>query len=305
LCVLRYAPLILAWFVLTAARAQAPGGKQYQSKFCPKTAELEVSPSAKYWFEGYVGKKHVRMYLERGGAGVVGVVYDSADWVPLILGGRWTSGDLEAVEMTALSARDTTAAVVRGHVTAHGFDGMWVAGGEENGTAFQLKTATEPRCDGSGSWKAFQDGHWPVTFSYPASWHVRTSGDTVTLTCPDPALMAYDGYEINVMQGEDANNATTDFVQCGDKWIYGYECKCEDATRCKDAPAEEREGMTILRGEKREWRADCRGGGYVGEGQGDRRIVTFGDTWIVVEGQGPVAVLVEKIVGTAKKKGKP
>jgi hypothetical protein len=292
-------------FALTAASAQAPGGKQYQTGFCPKTAELEVSPSAKYWLEGYIGKKHVRMYLERGGAGVVGVFYDVADWVPLILGGRWTSGELESIEMTALSARDATAAVLRGHFTERGLDGVWLVGGEENGTAFQLKTASEAKCDGSGGWKTFQDGHWPVTFSYPASWHVDASDNRVTLTCPDPSVMAYDGYEISVMQGEDANTATTDLVQCGDKWIYGSNCKCEDATRCKDAPAVDRGGMTILQGGQMEWRTVCRGGGYVGAGKGDRQVVTFGDTWIVVEGQGPAAELVDKVVGTVKKRGKP
>jgi hypothetical protein len=300
---LRYALLIL--LVLTSVPAQAPGGKQYQTGFCPKTAELEVSPSSKYWFDGYIGQKHVRMYLERGGGGVVGVLYDTADWNPLILGGRWITGDQESIEVTALSARDAAAAILKGHVTERGFGGVWKAGGEQDGTEFQLKAAAQPKCDGSGSWKTFQDGHWPVSFSYPASWHVGTSGDTVTLTCPDASLMAYDGYEISVMQGADANNATTDFIQCGDKWTYGYNCKCDSAQRCKDAPGAAQGGMTILEGGQKEWRTDCRGGGYVGAGQGDRRIVTFGDTWIVVEGQGPLAGLVEKIVTTVKKRGKP
>jgi hypothetical protein len=298
----RYALLLLFVFVLTAASAQAPGGKQLQTAFCPNTAQLEVSPSNTYWFEGLLGQKRMRMYLERGGAGVVGVYYDTADWVPMILGGRWT-GESE-IAVSALSMRDAVAGTFKGHLTARGFEGMWTPGGEENGIAFQLKSMAQPKCDGSGAWKSFQDGHWPVSFSYPASWHVSASGDSVTLTCPDPSLMAYEGYEITVMQGADANNATTDFVQCGEKWIYGSECKCENATRCKAAPAEERGGLTILKADEMEWKNYCRGGGYVGLGAGERRVITFGDSWVAVEGQGPVAELVVRVVGTMKRKGK-
>ena len=114
--------------------------------------------------------------------------------------------------------------------------------------------------------------------------------------------MAYGGYEVDVRQGAEANNATSDFVQCGDKWNYGYDCKCGDISHCKTAPASMRDGMTILRGDEREWRTYCRNGGYVGQGDGVRRILTFGDMWIVAEGQGPAAEMVERIVGTAKRR---
>jgi hypothetical protein len=301
--VLRHALLILGLLAMATASAQAPGGKQFQTGFCPKTAQLEVSPSDKYWFEGLLGQKRVRMYLERGGAGVVGVFYDTADWVPMILGGGWRGEN--TVEVSALSGRDVQTGTFKGRLTARGFEGSWIVGDEENGTAFVLKTAPQPKCDGSGAWKSYQDGHWPISFSYPASWHVSASGDTVTLTCPDASMMAYDGYEITVMQGADANNVTTDFVQCGEKWIYGYDCKCDADTRCKTAEAADRDGMTILNGSHVEWRVYCRGGGYVAEGEGDRRVITFGDTWIAVEGQGPAGALVERVVGTVKRKGKP
>jgi hypothetical protein len=131
---------------------------------------------------------------------------------------------------------------------------------------------------------------------------VSIDGDSITLTCPDASLMAYDGYQVSVRQGAEANNATSDFVQCGDKWSYGYDCKCGDVSRCKNAPATERGGMMILRGDERGWRTYCRNGGYIGQGEGVRRILTFGDTWIDVEGQGPPSELVEKIVSTAKRR---
>lgn len=33
------------------------------------------------------------MYLERGGSVVIGAFYNTSDWLPVILGGRWRSGD--------------------------------------------------------------------------------------------------------------------------------------------------------------------------------------------------------------------
>lgn len=296
---MRVALLLLA--TLITVPAQAPGEKQYQTGYCPETAELGVSPQGKYWFEGMIGAKHVRMYLERGGGGVVGAFYDTTAWDPLTLGGRWSGGETGTIELTARTEHDAAVGSLKGDLTAEGLSGVWTARGE-SGVEFHLKVATQPKCDGKESWKVFNDAQWPVTFSYPHTWHVSAGAETVTLTCPDPSLMAYDGYEIRVSQGGDANNATSDIVQCGDKWIYGYSCTCEHADRCNAAPAMERAGMTVLRADSREWRVYCRGGGYVGQGTGDRRILTFGDTWIVVEAQGPAAELVERVVGTAKRK---
>ena len=112
--------------VLVTASAQAPGEKQYQAGVCPRTADLEVSPSQKYWFEGEIGKKHVRMYLERGGDGVVGVFYDTMNWVPLILGGKWIAQQ-DAIEMIALTERDAENGLLKGQVTAGGITAIWSA----------------------------------------------------------------------------------------------------------------------------------------------------------------------------------
>ena len=298
---MRYALLVLLF--LTTTPAQAPGGKQLQTAFCPKTAELETVPSGKYWFDGNLGQKHVRLFLERGGGGVVGVFYDTADWVPLIVGGRWSGADEGTIEVTARNQRDAVLAVLKGQIAAHGFTGTWNAESEGSGVPLQLKAVARPKCDGSESWKVFSDKRWPITFSYPGSWHVNVSGDSITLTCPDASLMAYDGYEIDIKQGPDANTVTSDFVQCGDKWIYGHDdCKCGEEKGCKIAAAADHGGMTMLRGDEMEWRAYCRGGGYVGQDQGDRRVLTFDDNWIVMEGRGPVAELVERVVGTAKRR---
>jgi hypothetical protein len=291
--------VVLVW---VTASAQAPNGKQFQTGYCPRTAELDAAVEQQYWFEGMLGKKHVRMYLNRGGDGVVGVYYDTTDWVPVFLGGKWIASESGSVDMTALSGRDRTVGKLKGKLTASGLAGSWEGSGE-SGTEFQLKAETQPKCDGSEKWKNFSDGHWPITFSYPGSWHASVSGDSVTLTCPDASLMAYDGWEISVRQGGDAQNETTGFVQCGDKWIYGYDCKCgPNPGGCKTAVLMDRGGMTELKADEMEWRVYCRDGGLVGSGSGDRRVLMFGDNWIVVEGEGPPAKLVERLVETVKRK---
>jgi len=297
--------LLVTVVVLCSASAQEPAqniGKQYQTAFCPKTAELEVAPSRKYWFEGTIGQKHVRMYLERGGGAAVGAFYDTADWSPLTLGGRWIDEGEGAVELIARNEWDFEGGSLKGELSGRGLSGVWSSSKEESQVGVHLKEVEQPRCDGKGAWKSFEDRNWPISFSYPASWHVSVSGDSVSMVCPDPSLMVYDGYEIDITQRPAANNATTDFVQCGDKWIYGYACQCGDAKRCKTAPASERDGITILNGDDRDWPVYCRGGGTLGGGSGRREILTFGDAWVVVEGQGPPAELVERIVGTAKKR---
>jgi len=294
---------ILIVVLMATASGQTPKGKQYQTGYCPRTAQLEVSPSEKFWFEGALGEKNVRMYLERGGEGVVGAFYDTADWEPLTLGGQRIAEHQGAMELTAFTEHDREVGFVKGHVTRDGLEGTWSNTRDKDGFAFHLKKVTQPKCDGSEPWKIFEDGRWPIHFSYPGSWHVSSGARNIALACPDPSLMVYDAYEISVMQGAEANNATSDFIQCGDKWIYGYECVCENANRCKSAVPTDRDGMTILNGDEMEWRVYCRGGGYAGSGWGERRILTFGDTWIVVEAQGTPAELVERIVASAGRKG--
>ncbi len=295
--------VLLVLFVMATVSAQTPPPKQYQTGLCPKTAELGPVPRGEYWFEGVLGKKHVRLYLNRGGEGVVGVFYDTESWVPVFVGGKWTTGQPGAIELTARTQRDFEIGEVNAQLNEGELVGAWTAKGDQTVLSFRLKEAAQPKCDGKEPWKNFHDAHWPITFSYPASWHVSATDGSITFTCPDASLMAYDEYEIRVWQGPEANNATSDVVQCGEKWIYGYGCKCgRDIGDCKAAVAAEQEGMTVLTADDRAWRVYCRDGGYVGLGAGSRRILTFGGAWIVVEAEGAPAELVGRMVATAKKR---
>lgn len=294
--------ILLTIVFLTAASPNAPQQKQYQSAFCPNTAQLEVAPSQKFWFEGSFGQKHVRMYLERGGSGVVGVFYNTEDWAPVALGGEWIAGAQPEIALTAFGERESELGRLSGQLSATALTGVWSPAEGAKDIPVHLKASAQPKCDGSGPWKLISDKHWPAAFSYPASWRVNTSAETITLTCPDPSLMAYEGNEIDILQGTEANTVTSDFVQCGNKWIYGYGCKCENTSKCTVASSDDRDNMTILQADHIEWRLYCRGGGYVGQGEGHRRVITFGDAWIVVEGQGVAAELVDRVVASAKRR---
>jgi hypothetical protein len=111
--------LALFLFVMTASAQTAPSNvptetADEQTAFCPSTHNLEVEPSTQYWLEGVIGSKIVKMYLNRGGSGVVGLFYEpNGDWKPVLLGGMWkpTGIDLTAGADSAAFDPETRAPI--------------------------------------------------------------------------------------------------------------------------------------------------------------------------------------------------
>lgn len=114
--------------------------------------------------------------------------------------------------------------------------------------------------------------------------------------------MAYAGFEIRLTQGRRADPEVSDFVQCAGQWRYGPGCDCEKLGDCRAATVSDRKGMTILGGDEMEWRVYCRGGGYIAQGFGCRRVLLINDRWVQLSGQGPPSELVERILATAKRR---
>src|SRR6185503_10259967 len=86
--------------------------KNLQTAYCPQTHQLEAEPSQKFFLDGMIGKRHVRMYLDRGGSGVVGLFFDiGGTWETTLLGGTWNNGQIDASDATELH-------VATGHLTA-------------------------------------------------------------------------------------------------------------------------------------------------------------------------------------------
>jgi len=267
---------------------------------CPQEPKLDGVPASDYWLEGTIGKRRVRMYLERGGGVVVGVFYDVADWVPLILRGRWADGD--AIELAASTRDDDPIGKLKGRHSATGFVGTWMPEDGSPAQAVRLRPSSQDQCDGKGPWRRFSDPRWPITFSYPVSWRLETTDESISLTCPDPSLMVYLQYGLGVGQAaKAADNAGEYFVQCGKKW-YADWCDCDDTSACREAQVDYREHMTILRDEQQLWRAHCAGGGYVGLTDGDSVSILLGQRWVTISGPVPPGELIQRILSTVKQR---
>jgi hypothetical protein len=265
---------------------------------CPPTPNLEEYPNNKIWLEGRAGTQDIRMYLERGGKAAIGVFYNTTDWDPVMLGGRWTESD--SIELSEENEGGPGNGLLKGQLTSGGFTGIWETSLRNQGLPVLLKSTSRPDCTGKGPWVLFSDTRWPITFSYPASWHLKTSDDSVILTCPDPSLMAYEGFGITVAKGIQPNPEGMGFIQCGGKWRYGDDCDC-DSPDCGAASIRHREGMAILGGDgdRREYRIYCRYGGYTGAGDDAQVVLLISNEWVQFEGGGPSVALVERILTTA------
>ncbi|HTQ54383.1 MAG TPA: hypothetical protein VMI94_07985 [Bryobacteraceae bacterium] len=290
---------------MAIAAAQTPDAKEYQSGVCPSEPPLEAAPGSRHWLEGSIDQKRVRMYLERGGAAVVGVLYDTEQWLPLILGGRWKEGGI--VELNARS-EGAPAGQLDGRMIPGGFTGSWKPQGKTaiEGGAVRLKSISQPNCGQlGGTVRRFHDPRWPVTFSYPGSWRLEAQADSLQLTCPDPSDMAYADFNIRVSQGSLANQGSQagDFMRCAGTWRYGSSCDCDHlAATCEVAEVNHSDGITILAGDEQEWRVYCRNGGYVALGSGSDRLLLIDNLWVEFKGQGPPSELIGEIVKTVRRR---
>jgi hypothetical protein len=290
--------VVLALLAVVSTRIAAQ--EDYNVGMCPTTPKLRDNPSKTYWLDGSIGERPVRMYLEQGGDVVVGAFYyTESDWTPTILGGHLTaSGTLDASDKTETNVETGH---LTGRLTADDFVGQWIAHDQSTPLPAFLKAGAQPRCDGTGAWKRFDDNRWPVTFSYPASWRLETSNDGVKVTCPNPSFMAYDSYDIELRQGKQSELADLGFHLIETKWMYGQDCE-KTPSHCSLVPVRRREGMTILGADEQEWRVYCRGSGYVAEGEGHEVVLLLSDRWMDLRGEGPPSELIGRIVATARPK---
>jgi hypothetical protein len=272
--------------------------------YCPQTRALKGDPQQEFWFDGTIGDRPVRMYLYRVGSGVVGLFYYAErDWDPILLGGGWKDG---AVNLSDETEDHPATGRLQGQVGKMSLGGTWTSQGER-AEPVQLAVVEEPKCDGDGPWKRFDDPKWPVSFSYPATWRVRESSDSVarslTLTCPDPEAMAYNNevtiWESEGKPGAGVEGAQSGVVMCADGWRYG--CKCsDDLEACHRAETSRQRDRTILNLDEHEWRVYCRGGGYVAQGDGEDRVVVLQDRWVEFAGAGGSSAIVDRLVNSAR-----
>jgi hypothetical protein len=252
-----------------------------QTGYCPQTRQLEAQPSQKFFLDGAIGKRHVRMFLDRGGSAVVGLFfYLSGDWTPTSLGGDWNNGNIEMSDATETHPATGT---LKASLAGDRLNGTWTAVNSTQPEPVRLVAIPEPHCDGKEKWRRFNDPEWPVSFSYPASWHLEQSDNAVVLTCPNPSEIAY-GQHIVIHQGTGMPEGPTHIVQCGKSWIYGDRCDCtqKDQHACATAKVSRTNSATMLDVSEQEHRIYCLEGGYVAAGEGEDRVMLLRDQWLEI-----------------------
>lgn len=289
------------WAVQSANPQKAEDTRNLQTGYCPQTHQLEAEPSQQFFLDGAIGRRTVRMYLDRGGPGIVGLFYysDGRDWTPTVLGGDWAeTGKIDMTDRTEIRAGTGR---MQGELADGHFTGSWTLLGTGNVEAVKLSTIPKPDCDGKGPWKRFDDPKWPISFAYPASWLLHVSADSIALICPNPEEIASGG-EVDIYEGEGSPDGPTQLFQCGNSWKFGEDCGCEHekGLHCQPAKIRHQKHGTILDVSDREWRIYCRDGGYAAAGDGTDRIVLLHDSWTEITGQVGPSAIIDRLIETLK-----
>src|SRR5581483_1415477 len=282
--------------------------------YCPQTARLSENPTdhwTDHWFEGRIGPKLVRMYMRGGGSEVVGLYYDVADWKPILLGGKWTDKGNVQVTISLPDPNIVAIGTLNGRIGPSGeLVGTWTTSSENDGgqQSVAMRQVPQPSCSGSGAWQKFSNPRVPITFSYPASWHVKiaepdipnSEGDKgIVLTCPDPMSLAY-SWEIDFSPEEMRGDGNVDdFIQFDEgPWVYG--CDSDSRDLCRKPVVTRRAGITTYRADEIEFRTYCLDTGYVGQGEGHRFLLSFDDKWMQFYGSGPPSEIMDRILATVE-----
>lgn len=301
--------LLLLNSAIFAQSGAAPNGDRdvelSEITYCPRTHALKGAPEEEYWLQGTIRKSTVRIYLHRAGADVVGLFYAADnDWTPTFLGGEWSA---EGITLLGESADEVPKGHLHGQLTNGAFIGSWTPDSSEHADPVRASTIRKPACDGSGPWKRFDDPKWPVSFSYPASWHIKEApaswhiGDVnneLQLICPDPEVMTYDT-AVTIYEGKEAKGkpiGPEELVQCAEGWREGG-CDVYEGSSVLFHVAEvsQRPGRTVLDVEH-EWRVYCSDGGYRGQGEGEDTVILLGNHWIEFDAAGETSELVDRLV---------
>jgi hypothetical protein len=282
--------------------------------YCPRTHVLEGDREEQYWLEGTIRNSKVRMYLHRAGADVVGLFYATeGDWTPTFLGGEWSA---KGITLLGESADEAPKGRLQGQLVNGAFTGSWTTNSSDQADPVRVAATQKPSCDGSGVWKRFDDPKWPVSFSYPASWHVEEVqasehiggvDNELQLICPDPEVMTYNT-AVTIYEGKEAKGKPIgpgELVHCVKGWREGG-CDVYDGSPVLFQVSEvsQRPGRTVLDVEH-EWRVYCSDGGYRGQGDGDDQVVLLHNYWIEFDGAGQALGIVDRLAKNARMRTAP
>jgi len=295
--------------ILTVAFSSAIGADE-PDWFCPSTPGLPGgSQSWETWFVGSIGSVGARMHLMGGGDVAKGEFYRQNDWKPVIVGGRAQAGGTlllrdEQESKCGVEDECTGSGVLRAHLTKTGMTGTWKASPGDQPEAMRMRVEAAPKCEVAGPKRTFGDPGWPITFEYPAAWHVDSNAHAISLLCPDPDRMAYEGSNVSLTMGNLAPNGDlqdkglTGFIRNTDgNWQY------ESSLGGQPEPAlvDLRNGMTIIRADDASGRGYCLVGGYNGLTEEDVLLIIVDGHWILVDG-GQAKQIVDLVKSAAPRK---
>jgi hypothetical protein len=287
----------MAWrIVLVAGVVGVAGVAQAGQWDCPP--DFDGQPASSHSLEGTIGHSRVRVYLERGGAAVVGIYYYTRQGKPLVLEGAWgADGDVRLRESTVREGDETGA--IEGRLSPAGLTGVWTSPDGARRLPVKLRSVPTPPCDGRGPWRRFEAPDWPVTFSYPASWLLRVDGDQLLVSCPDPAAMLSEPAGVTVRRGAGVESFDQgSFARCAGKWYVAAidRCACDSLESCVLAAEKPRDGMVVV-DTQTQWRGQCRLGGYTGlvDAKGALYLIDGGRRWATLAGAAGVEEVLARI----------
>jgi hypothetical protein len=290
-CAIALLLLNSAIFAQSGAAPNMAGDIEHEpANYRPWTHVLEDGPQEEYWFEGTIRNSTVRMYLHRGGAGVVGLFYATdGEWKPTFLGGEWSA---DKITLSAESADQAPKGHLRGQLVNGAFIGNWTPDSSRHVDPVRLAAIQKPACDGRGVWKRLDDLKWPVSFSYPASWHIQEDRDALRLICPDPEAMTSED-EVTIYEGKGKPGGPWRLVHSDKGWRHDLDEG--NSASFSVSKVSQQLGKTILNLDH-EWRVYCTDGGYVGLGEGEDQVVLLRDYWIEFMGAGSASDIVDRLV---------
>jgi hypothetical protein len=272
---------------------------------CPPTPGLpDGATQWEKWFVGSIGSVGARMHLIGGDEIVKGEFYRQDDWKPVIVGGKVQADGtllLHDEEESNCDVKDECAGpgMLRARLTKAGLTGTWRGSLGDKENAMRMHVEAAPKCGVGGPKRIFRNPAWPMTFEYPAAWHLDANGDAISLLCPDPDWMAYQGWNISLSIGKLAPSGdppkeaiSSEFTRDG-KGNWQYESSLGGGPDL--ATVEQRDGITIVRAKDASRRGYCLVGGYSGLSDEELVLIIIDDHWILVNG-GPQATEIVNLV---------
>lgn len=293
----------IAWIL--AVTLSCPVVAQDRDWYCPSSPALpDGSPTWEKWFVGSIGSIETRMHLIGAGNIAKGEFYSLGDWTPVMVGGRLDADGMLLLHDERESNCGTREecdgpGLLQASLTAAGLNGTWRASPGDQPSAMRMKIEPAPKCGVEGPKRVFREIGWPMTFEYPAAWGVNTTKNTVSLLCPNPDWMAYQGVNLTLTKGILApggdlpNEAIlSEFTKDSNgKWQYESSLGGGPSAAIVD----QHDGMTIIRSKDASRRGYCLVGGYSRLTDEELVLILMNSHWILVDG-GPQTTAVVNLM---------